>query len=129
MRLDQIRVYRGPDSHALGRVRPQVRQHRVRGCGYLLDKRLTRVGTGVDGDGALVEVDVVEIGSADGPRQVAGQRLELDHIGPEIAEQSAAGRPGDEVGDLQHPDAIERQRVQAFGRRHFHRLGFGIVRR
>ena len=42
-------------------------------------------------------------------RLVAARRLDLDHLGAEIAEDHAAGRPHHHVGEFDHADAAERQ--------------------
>jgi hypothetical protein len=67
---------------------------------------------GVDGDALLVAVEEGEearAGAHELPRVVAAERLDLDHLGAEVAEDDPAGRPHHHVRELDHPQAGERQ--------------------
>ena len=127
MRLDQLRIHVRVDPHPLGRVRPQIGEHRIGRGRDLLHDLLARIGPRVDRDRALAEIDVVEIGPPDRPRKVAGQRFELDHVGAEIGQKPSAGRACDQIGNLQHPHAVERRRIGVAGRRWDRSLRFRIA--
>ena len=117
MRLDEVRIDIRADAHAVRRAGAEVGEHHVAAGGHALDRfpaaRLARVHA----EGALVEVQIVEVVAPDGPRDVAARRLQLDDIGAEIAEQAPGRRPGDEVRDLQHANAGERRGVSRPARR------------
>jgi hypothetical protein len=72
----------------------------------------------VEHDRALVAVGGVVVGRAPlrirrrqpAPRVVAGRRLDLDHIRPEVAERLPDERAGEHPREIDHEDPIERRR-------------------
>ena len=120
-----------------GRVRlPQrlvPQSERVEGAGAeALDRHVAVLGepqhrlapalrAQVDGDRALVGVEVQEQRRALGARLVAEERrhqprrialagpLDLDHVGPVVAEHARAVRPGDVPAEVEHAHVGERQ--------------------
>ncbi len=80
---------------------------------------LAVVALEVEHDAALVAVDAAEVAAvrllfvalderARVARHVAARRLDLHHVGPEIGEQHGAVRPGEDLGEVEHAQAVER---------------------
>jgi len=71
----------------------------------------------VDRDRALVAVDLQEVGALTGDEwrapvaaAVAASRpLDLDHVRAEVGEHHGAERPGQDLGQVEHPDVGEGQ--------------------
>ena len=88
------------------------------GAGHQLEHDLPAARVlGVDRDALLVAVEQGEEAGAGADELsgvVAAERLDLDHLGAEVAEDDAAGGSHHHVGELDHPDAGERQ-VFRFG--------------
>jgi len=66
----------------------------------------------IERDAALAAVEQREEGdphAAEPAGLVAGRRLDLDHLGAELGQDHAAGRPHDHVAHLDDPDAVQRQ--------------------
>src|SRR5690606_3636452 len=64
----------------------------------------------------LAEVDAAEAGVAERAGRVAGERLDLDHVGSEVCEHLGARRPGDvlaEVDDAATSEGARRHRAAA----------------
>ena len=91
----------------------------------VLKKHVAIVGQAGDQLCALGHTDVnarvalpgVELGVQDtdavntrwhAPTQIAAGRLDLDHVGAEVREDAAARWPGDDLREVQNPDALER---------------------
>ena len=60
---------------------------------------------------------MIEIGPPDGPRQIAAQGFQLDHVGAQIGQQPSARGPGDQIGDLEDTDARQGRWIGLMGRR------------
>src|SRR6202000_3069931 len=68
---------------------------------------LAGLGCQVDADAALAAVEAGEIGIPDLPRDVAAQWFDLDDLGTEIGQHHRGVWPGQNVTDLEDPDAGE----------------------
>ena len=69
---------------------------------------------GVDSEAALAVIVLEVIGAgavalqSEGAGAVApGRRLDLDHIGPHLGQDSGAGGPGDKLGEIEDPVALK----------------------
>ena len=118
MRLDQLRIDIRADAHARRGAGAQIGEQHIAHRRHAPDRLRAARLAGVDAERALVEVQIVEIVAPDRPREVAARRLQLDDLRAQIGEQPPAGRPGDQIGDLQHAHPGERQRLlrRRFGR-------------
>ena len=76
-----------------------------------LHQDLTALGRiGIERQALLVAIEVAEEAGAEAAqlaRAVAVDRLDLDHLGPEVGQDHAAGRPQDRVGEFDDADALE----------------------
>src|SRR5690606_2483296 len=105
----------------LHRAWPVVLDQDVGFRGETVDQRLSVLRLQVDHEAALVAVQVAE--EADGEagqaaRGVAlGRRLDLDHVGAEVSEHRARGRPTHGMAELQHAQTAKR-RIALVGTTH-----------
>ena len=100
----------------LGRVASHVVHDDVGAVGELAQLRATVVRREVEHDAALAPVAVEEHRAharvdarSEIAGEVAGRRLDLDHVGAEVGEQQRAVRPGDHRGEVDDAHAVERE--------------------
>ena len=108
------------DAEPVGDSRLEALDHDVRGGDEPADRLLPGLGLQVDGDARLVAVQRqeqtaellagTESGHAPAPRALALARLHLDHLGAEVAEQHRTRRSRHRGGEVDDPDAVQRQR-------------------
>ncbi len=109
------------DPQRLDRSRPEVVQEQVGVRGQASQQGVAVIGPQVDHEAALVAVDRCEIGAppirwiaperrTPSPRLVAGGRLELPDVGPQVAEQHRRERPGQNAAEVQDADPGQGQR-------------------
>ena len=126
---DQLRVdgvQRVPvEAPPLERAEPEVRDHDVGPRAQAPGDVLAFGGTEIERHRALVatghlppEVDAV-LGDAGVASRVAVLLvLDVHDVGPEVGEEAAGHRTGDELGDLDHPQPLERSPIQRHVVRH-----------
>ena len=104
------------EAEALHGAAAVVLDHHVGGLEKPAHHLLAALGLQIDGDAALVAVHhhegrrfALDIDGGEAAGIVAtGDSLDLDHLGAEIGQQHARGRPGHDVGELDDGDAPER---------------------
>ncbi len=107
----------GPQAPALHRARAEVLQHDVGGGGELGGDPLPRGLAQVERDGALVAgqdrppqaVVVVAQAPPVAHRVAVARRLDLDHVGAEVAQQRARVGAGEQLAELDRPQAVQRR--------------------
>jgi hypothetical protein len=107
----------GPEAPLLHRAGAEVLQHDVGGCrevgGDLLGASLAQVerhAALVAGQDRPPQAVVVVAQAAPVAHRVAvAGRLDLDHVGAEVAQQRARVGAGEELAELDRPEACERR--------------------
>ena len=100
---------------AFERPRPEVLEHHVALLGEAAHQRPPLVLPQIDGDALLVAAEAVPperdavLHAAPGAHGIArAGRLDLDDLGPEVAEDRAREGTGHELAQLEHADPVER---------------------
>ena len=97
-----------PEAEPLRGAGPHVVVHGVGPLHELPHDRASFLGLEVHGDRALAGLTGVER-RVPAAQPVAAQCLELDHVGPEVGEESGGERPGVEDPGIEHPHAVEQR--------------------
>jgi hypothetical protein len=123
--MDQPRVQ--PDQPGVGQAEPlrrgrrEVLQQHVAAADQALEDRLALRRLQVQGQAALAAVGAEEIGSAPVHHRrpaavlVAGEVLDLDHLGAEVGEELAAGWAGQHAAEVEDPGPAQRRHGRAVG--------------
>src|SRR5262245_50636607 len=114
MRLDKSWIYAGGYSHPLGCVWAPVGDQSAGGSGNLWHDALAGIRVRIHTNRQLVEIHAVEVRPAERSGDVARRRLELDYIRTEVRQDTACGRPSDQVGDLEDAHPGQRRRMDRF---------------
>ena len=110
-RIDLLEIL-GPQPALGHRARREILDHHVGRLQQLHQHRPALGRIGVEREALLVAIEVAEEAAAEAAqlaRAIAVDRLDLDHLGAEIGQDHAAGRPEDGVGELDDADAFERR--------------------
>ena len=101
------------DAHPVGDARPEVLDHHVAVFGQREQQLLALGAAHVEADVALAHVLLHEVarqavharvGETGG---VAVGRLDLDHLGTQVAQHAGAVRSAEHPGEVEHPDPLE----------------------
>ena len=104
----------GVGTDPAGRLRTHVVDEHVGPVDEGIEHRPRLGHAKVEGDAALVaghgEEERAELGpvGADAAHDVARRRLDLDHVGAQVAQQQRGVRSGEDGGEVDDTDAVER---------------------
>ena len=88
----------------------------VSGGQQLVEQRPSGFGLEIEGEAALVAMQVLKVGTVAGSAQFVvaalGRRLDADHIGAPIRKLADRGRTGARHRQIEHTDVIQRQHAR-----------------